>query len=342
MFVIDGIIRNDPGAFQRINPEDIESISVLKDASAAVYGIGAANGVIIVTTKQGDRGKTTFTYNTVTGITRPTDVPVMSTTAQFVQMRNDANIYGPGAGTPYYTREELQKYLDGTLPGYTNVDWYDATMKDHAVQTQHNLSVSGGGEKVLYYIGMEYVKDGGLLKSNDMDYSRVNLRSNITADLTKNLRARVMISGRYDKQSQPGDNFFNIFKTTRVTLPTERPFANDNPQYPGFVSSGFQTPIVLADRGLSGYTEVENRAIQTMAELRFAVPYVKDLFITGTEAFDTGNTLNKNLEAMMLKCKALVYLGKHSLAKGVFENLKKEYKSIYGEGFSKDFHTILE
>ncbi|NHE58703.1 SusC/RagA family TonB-linked outer membrane protein [Cyclobacterium plantarum] len=295
MFVIDGIIRNDPGAFQRINPDDIESISVLKDASAAVYGIGAANGVVIVTTKQGNRGKTSFTYNAVTGITRPTDVPQMATTAQYAQMRNDANIYGPGAGIPYYTRDELQKYLDGTLPGYTNVDWYDATMKNQAVQTQHNLSASGGGEKVLYYIGMEYVKDGGLLRSGDMDYNRVNLRSNITADLTKNLRARVMISGRYDKQSQPGDNFFNIFKTTRVTLPTERPFANDNPQYPGFVSSGFQTPTVLADRDLSGYTEVENRAIQTMAELRFAVPFVKDLFITGTGSFDTGNTMNKNL-----------------------------------------------
>jgi TonB-linked SusC/RagA family outer membrane protein len=295
MFVIDGIIRNDAGAFQRINPDDIENISVLKDASAAVYGIGAANGVIIVTTKQGNRNKTSFAYNTVSGITKPTDVPVMSTTAQYAQMRNDANIYGPGAGTPYYTRDELQKYLDGNLPGYTNINWYDATMKDHALQTQHNLSVNGGGEKVLYYVGMEYAKDGGLLKSNDMDYNRVNLRSNLTAELTKNLRARVLISGRFDKQSQPGDNFFNIFKTTRVTLPTERPFANDNPLYPGFVSSGFQTPTVLADRDLSGYTEVENRAIQTQAELRFAVPWVKNLFITGTGSFDTGNTMNKNL-----------------------------------------------
>ncbi|WP_158861125.1 SusC/RagA family TonB-linked outer membrane protein [Lunatibacter salilacus] len=295
MFVIDGIIRNDPGAFQRINPEDIESISVLKDASAAVYGIGAANGVIIVTTKQGNRGKTSFTYNAVSGITRPTGIPIMSSTSQFAQMRNDANIYGPGAGIPYYTRDELQRYMEGTLPGYTNVDWYDATMKDYARQTQHNLSVSGGGEKVLYYLGLEYVEDGGLLRSNDMNYSRFNLRSNITADLTDNLQARLMISGRYDKQTEPGDNFFNIFKTTRVTLPTERPFANDNPLYPGFVSSGFQTPTVIADRDLSGYTEVENRAVQTMAELRYTVPYVKNLVITGTGAFDTGNIMFKNL-----------------------------------------------
>jgi hypothetical protein len=86
----------------------------------------------------------------------------MASTPQFAQMRNDANIYGPGAGIPYYTRDELQKYMEGTLPGYTNVDWYDATMKEYARQTQHNLSVNGGGEKVLYYLGLEYVEDGGL------------------------------------------------------------------------------------------------------------------------------------------------------------------------------------
>ncbi len=295
MFVIDGIIRNDAGAFQRLNPEDIENISILKDASAAVYGIGAANGVIIVTTKQGNRGRTSFTYNAVTGMTRPTDVPAMSTTAQFAQMRNDAEIYGPGAGTPYYTREELQRYLEGTQPGYTNVNWYDAVLKNQATQTQHNLSVSGGGEKSLYYVGMEYAQDDGLLKSNDMDYRRVNIRSNLTADIANNLQLRVLLAGRWDQQTQPGDNFFNIYKTTFVTLPTERPYANDNPQYPGFVSSGFQNPVVLADRGLSGYTELENRAIQTQLELMFAVNYVEILFLTATGAYDTGNTLNKNL-----------------------------------------------
>src|SRR5688572_3691240 len=93
LYVIDGIIRNDAGAFQKINPDDIESISVLKDASAAVYGIGAANGVIIVTTKQGTRGKPTFNYSAVVGVTSPTDVPKMASASQFAQMSNDHEIY---------------------------------------------------------------------------------------------------------------------------------------------------------------------------------------------------------------------------------------------------------
>jgi TonB-linked SusC/RagA family outer membrane protein len=293
LYVIDGIIRNDAGAFQKLNPEDIESISILKDASAAVYGIGAANGVVIVTTKQGSRGKTLFSYSAVVGVTSPTGVPEMATASQYAQLRSAADYYL--TGTPRFTKDELQKYLDGTLPGYTNVDWYDAVMKNRAIQTQHNLSVSGGSDRVLYYVGLEYLNDGGLLKSEDMNYHRVNLRSNLTADLTKSLRARLLLSGRWDKQTQPGDNFFNIFKTTRVTSPLEHPYANDNPDYPGFVSSGFENPVILAERDLSGYTENETRAIQSQMELRWAVPFVKNLFITGTGAFDTDVPMTKNL-----------------------------------------------
>jgi len=293
LYVVDGIIRNDAGAFQKINPDDIESISVLKDASAAVYGIGAANGVIIVTTKQGTRGKPTFNYSAVVGVTSPTDVPKMASASQFAQMSNDHEIYL--TGTPKYTKDELQKYLDGTLPGYTNVDWYDEVMNKTAIQTQHNLSVNGGSERVMYYVGVEYLKDGGLLKSGDMGYDRVNLRSNLTAELTKTLRAKLLLAARWDKQYQPGDNFFNIFKTTRVTSPLEHPYANDNPDYPGFVSSGFENPVILADRDLSGYTENENRAIQSQLELRWAVPFVKNLFITGTGSYDTDNPMTKNL-----------------------------------------------
>jgi len=210
-------------------------------------------------------------------------------------MRNDAEIYGPGAGTPYYTQEELQRYLDGTLPGYGNVNWYDEVMKKQAMQNQHNLSVSGGGEKSLYYVGLEYATDDGLLRSNDMDYSRVNLRSNLTADIAENLQLKVFVAGRYDQQRQPGDNFFNIFKSSLVTLPTEQPYANGNPQYPGYVSSGFENPVVLANRDLSGYTELENRAVQTQMQLTFQVPWVENLSLTATGAYDTGNTLHKNL-----------------------------------------------
>lgn len=294
LFVIDGIARDGGSEFQRLNPEDIESISVLKDASAAIYGIRAANGVIIVTTKKGQSGKTVFNYNGVVGWQTPTDVPEMATAAQWAVMRNNAEINkNHASGTPFYSQDELQKYID-RAPGYEGTDWYDVTMKNSAMQYQHNLSASGGTDKVKYYIGFGYLNEEGLLRSNDMGYKKYTLRSNITADLANNLRGELFIAGRYDKNEQPGENFFNIFKGTRVTLPTESPYANNNTLYPAIVSSG-QNPLALSDRDLTGYNENVDRQIQSSFALTYTVPFVKGLSLRGLASYDANSYLNKNL-----------------------------------------------
>jgi len=296
MYVIDGIIRNDAGAFQRLNPEDIESVSVLKDASAAIYGIGAANGVVIVTTKQGSASKTSFNYSVVTGIAAPTNRVRAANAAEFTTMLNEAALYSnPGRlSTPAFTKEELQKWQDGTLPGYTGTDWWDLTMKDFSTQTQHNLSANGGSEKVTYYVGLEYVKDNGMLKSNDIGYDRANLRANLTAKLTNSLRIRVNIAGMYDKAYAPGESYQQISRNTIVTLPIEYPFANGNPLYPAITNLGV-TPLTASQREMTGFNEDERRNLQTSLELKYEVPFVKNLVLTGTGSYDLNNFLNKNL-----------------------------------------------
>lgn len=291
LFVIDGIARDGAGEFQRLNPEDIESISVLKDASAAIYGLRAANGVIIVTTKKGAKGKPSFSYNAVGGVMRPTNVPRMASAAEWMQIRNDAAIFG--TGSPFITKEELQKYIDGA-PGYQGTDWYDLTMKKVASQYQHNISATGGTDKTQYFVSFGYLNEDGLLKSNDMGYDRYTFRSNLTTELANNLNAQVLIGGRYDQKEVPGENFFNIFKGTRVTLPTETPYANNNPAYPGVVSSG-QNPLVLSERDLTGYNEDVTRNIQTSVALTYQVPFVQGLSLRGMAAYDMNNYQNKNL-----------------------------------------------
>lgn len=291
LFVIDGIARDGASEFQRLNPEDIESISVLKDASAAIYGVRAANGVIIVTTKKGSIGKPQFSYNGVVGWQSPTDVPEMANAAQWAIMRNDAEIYG--AGNPFYTPEELQKYIDGE-PGYGSTDWYDVTMKDRAMQYQHNLSAQGGNEMAQYYINLGYYNEQGLLKSDDMGYKRYTFRSNITSQLTENLKAELFLAGRYDKREQPGENFFNIFKGTRVTLPIESPYANDNPDFPGVVSSG-QNPLILSERDITGYNESVDKQFQSSMALTYTFPFVEGLSIKGLASYDANSYLSKNL-----------------------------------------------
>ena len=110
LFIIDGIVRDGSSEFQRLNPEDIESISFLKDATAAIYGMNSANGAIIVTTKKGKQGKTRITLNTNVGISSPTDIPQMANAGQYMTMRNEAEV---NAGRPpYITQEELLKLID--------------------------------------------------------------------------------------------------------------------------------------------------------------------------------------------------------------------------------------
>ena len=292
LYVIDGVIRDGSSEFQRINPDDIESISFLKDASAAIYGFGAANGVVIVTTKKGSKGKASFNYNSVVGFTKPTDVPRMANASEWIQMRNDAALLGTGA--PFLAKEEMQKYIDG-VPGYESTDWYGVTMKNTAIQQQHNLSAKGGNDKTQYFFGLGYFDEEGLLKSDDMGYKRFNLRSNITTELAKNLKGELLLSSRYDKRSIPGENFFNIFKGTRVTLPTQGPFANNNPDYPAVVAPNNQNPLTLSNRDITGYTEQVNNNLQTTMALTWDLPFVKGLSLKGLAAYDANSYQGKDV-----------------------------------------------
>ena len=291
LYVIDGIPRDGGSEFQRLNPDDIESISVLKDASAAIYGVRAANGVIIVTTKKGTKGAAKFNYNGTVGFQTPTGVPLMASASQWAQMRNDAALFGTGA--PFYSEEILNNYIN-SAPGYESTNWYDETLKDKAWQYQQNLSASGGNDQVSYFLSGGYYNEQGLLKTNDIKYKRYTLRSNITAKLTNSLEAQVFIAGKIDKRSDPGENFFNIFKGTRTTLPIERPFANGNPDFPSAVGSG-QNPVALADRDLTGYNETTDKNIQSSVALNYKAPFLEGLTMKGLVAYDFTSYLNKNL-----------------------------------------------
>lgn len=126
LYVIDGIVRDGSVEFQQLNPSDIESVSVLKDASAAVYGMNASNGVIVVTTKRGESHRPQFTYSGNVGWQKVTDRPLMANAAQYLEMYDDAIFYRDGVHS--ITNEELNKWRAGG-PGYESTDWYNETMK---------------------------------------------------------------------------------------------------------------------------------------------------------------------------------------------------------------------
>ncbi|MEO6287997.1 MAG: SusC/RagA family TonB-linked outer membrane protein, partial [Dyadobacter sp.] len=291
LYVVDGVARDGGYEFQKINPDDIESISVLKDASAAIFGIRAGNGVVIVTTKKGKQGKPQFSYNAVYGRQSPTDVPTMTSALQWAEMRNDA---AKNLGeNPVYSSDEIEKFRSGA-PGYESTDWYKETLNKSASQQQHFISASGGEGAATYFTSFGYQKENGLLKTGDMGYQKYTFRTNVGIDLTKNLKADLILSGLFDKRNQPGDNFFNIYKGTRIALATERPYANDNPKYPALLSGGYN-PVALANGALTGYSDEVNKFFQSTFALTYSVPFVPGLKVKGLVAYDSNNYRNKSL-----------------------------------------------
>lgn len=203
LVVIDGV---QGGDLNTLNGDDIESISVLKDAaSSAIYGSSAPYGVILVTTKQGKKGaKPTISYNNNFSWAQPIGLPKMLNSLDFANLYNEASLNG--GGSPIFNQETLDRikaYQNGTLStetiknpaeganeyyewegGNANNDWFDIFFKDFSFNQQHNMSVSGGSDKTTYFVGLGYNDRNGMYKYGDENYKRFNVRTNLTTQVT--------------------------------------------------------------------------------------------------------------------------------------------------------------
>ena len=259
LYVIDGIVRDGGVEFQQLNPSDIESISVLKDASAAVYGMNASNGVIVVTTKKGESHRPKFTYSGNVGWQKVTDRPIMANAAQYLEMYDDAIFFRDGVHS--ITKEELNKWRIGG-PGYESTDWYNETMKKASLRNNHNLSIEGGNKIMKYFLSFSYYDEDGIFKSGDMGYNRYTFRSNVSAKLNRYLTADVMVSGRYSMRDFPGgDGFIWMYKGTIISHPNERPYINNDPKYPANIYNQ-ENPVVMSQKKYAGYTLYKNKSLQ--------------------------------------------------------------------------------
>lgn len=201
LVLVDGIERS----FNQLDPNEIESISILKDASStAVYGIRGANGVIIVTTKKGKEGKAEVSYSGNYSIQTPTRLPKFLDAYTFSQLYNEALINDNPLTTLTFTDEELQKFKDQSDPlFYPNTDWLSLLMKDSAPQTQHNININGGTNLAKYFVSVGYLNQQGLFKefqsasgtSNNSTYDRYNFRSNIDLNVTPTTLVNFQLGG---------------------------------------------------------------------------------------------------------------------------------------------------
>lgn len=311
LIVIDGIPAR-AGGLDRLNPNDIEKISVLKDASAAIYGARAANGVILITTKRGKVSKPELSYSFNQGYTQPTQLPKVADAAQYTEMLNDLDIYGlpasewAAATTAYkttgsYTRpngqvrkapfqpDDFQKYKDGSDPwGHPNTDWYAATIKDWSAQQRHNLQMTGGTENLKYLASLGYQNQDGVYINSATGYKQYDLRINLDAKINEYISVNLGMLGRQEYRFFPTQSAGAIFRMLIRGKPQQPAYWPDG--RPGPDIENGQNPVVITTNQ-TGYDQDKRDYFQTNGQIDIKIPGIKGLKFSGTAAIDK---LNQN------------------------------------------------
>lgn len=220
--------------FNSLNIEDIESITVLKDASAAIYGLRASNGVVLVTTKKGKKNeKVSINVNGYYGWQNLTRFPELANAEQYTRGLAEAAQNRGEDPNSVYTKEELAKWAAGTEKGYKNYDYYDMIMRKNVPQYHVNASVTGGSERTNYYLSVAHTSQEAMMP--DFNYQRTNFQLNLDTKITNRFTIGAQVSGRYEKTNDVGlpggDGYYSAILAVFKMRPIDSPYANDNPNY---------------------------------------------------------------------------------------------------------------
>lgn len=267
VYVIDGVVR-DKRSFDALDPNEVESISVLKDAAAAaIYGSRATNGVILVTTKMGKKGKLTIDFNTVHGVSRVAKFPAKMGMQEAIDFQQDLfNSIG----------DDEEEWLLANNPDGRNM--YNAVYEDPTTN-KYSLNISGGSDDVSYLIAGSYYNEEGFVSS--VGYEKYNIRGKINAQLTNNLSIGLNIStsnGIRDRYTATFDNSSTLYLTFGSLLnadPFIRPYIDGKPVHSGWVAN---LPELLTN---SGYWKNTNQQIDALFNVEYKVPKVEGLVLKG-------------------------------------------------------------
>ena len=282
-FVIDGVPR-DKDYFSRMDPEEIETISILKDAAASVFGLRAANGVMLVTTKSGtaQEGKVDFTYSGNYTWQQMIYVPHGVRTDQWWTLRNeqiwqDFNNNYSQRQEAWKSQEDFNAYNSGAIKDY---DWVDKVFRNFTPQTQHNLSINGGNENLRYFISLGYSRQDGSYSSGSLWSERWNFRTNMDAKITKRLSTRVSIGAILVNTNEPNGGLWDVYKTTWLMRPDASFYANDNSQFlngdPEYIEQA-NNPLAKTNSDYVGYRIDKTRRLNGSLTLTYQIPGVKGL-----------------------------------------------------------------
>ncbi len=313
-YIVDGM----PRSINELDPNDIESISVLKDgAAASVYGLKAAGGVIIITTKKGISGKPTLNYSGSNGVSLNANFPKFMDGPQFAHYYNMADMMDKMANGTIKSRDEykpifLKADVDAMLNGDPEDGWDNVNYIDEVFGTgrnnKHNLSVQGGKDNTNYFVSLGYLGNKGNI--NNFSYQRNNLRSNITTKIAENFNLEFGVAGNTGHRQTPGflsggtdsspylgeQGWFSIAKQT-IGMHPYLPIKYDG-LYTGVTprnnSGAPNSPIAAINE--SGYKKTNSVDLQTNLSLQYNLPWVKGLSLKATGSYDYSTSHNKNLD----------------------------------------------
>ncbi|MHB0756734.1 SusC/RagA family TonB-linked outer membrane protein [Polaribacter sp. M15] len=304
LMIVDGVERS----FMSLDPNEIESISILKDASAtAVYGVRGANGVILVTTKRGKFGKAKISTSFSTGIQEPTRLLDFADSYTYAQRYNEAQLNDEPNIDPAnlkFSPEALEAFRTGSNPIlYPNTDWVDYLLKPNAQQTQANINISGGTEKVKYFVSLGILNQDGLFRTFESDYDynfsfqRYNYRSNLDIKVTNTTKLGVTIGGQARVTNRPNtkNNFSELFRDIYWSVPFSGPGIVDG-RY--ILNGDFYIPGNKKD-GLDpfygqGFSNILNNRLNMDLDLVQELNFIKGLKFRTKFAYNTAYTHSKN------------------------------------------------
>jgi TonB-dependent starch-binding outer membrane protein SusC len=316
LIVIDGIPDRD-GGLGRLSSQDIESISVLKDASAAIYGARAANGAILVTTKRGKSGKPTISYSFNQGFSQPTVVPKMSGAVEYANIMNELPIYrtipanewgaasasikstgtydSPTAGVATlnanYSPDAVRQHGAGTDKwAYPDTDWFGDAFRTWTPQSRHDFQLSGGSENIRYMTSLGYLYQDAIYKKSATFYKQYNARVNLDAKVNKYISANFGAMIRREDRNAPTESTGAIFRMLMRGRPTE-PEVWPNGK-PGPDIENGQNPYVITTNE-TGYSREPKDYQQLNGGVDITNPWIEGLKLSLSGAIDRNSSTQK-------------------------------------------------
>lgn len=344
LVIVDGVEAD----FNSIDANQIESISILKDAAASIYGSRAGNGVILVTTKRGNTQRPEITVKTSYTLQSVTYFPEKQSSGQMAELSNESWLNAESTNQRPYTDDEVAKYYDGTDPRFPNTDWNKELIRTWAPQQQHNIGVRGGSESIKYYGFLGYLDQETMWTKSGGGYKRYNLQANIDASVLENLSMQLDLATAVESRNfawrsyTGGNDVWNDLWNTSPMYPAAFP---DPTKISWAEGGGTGGAHVTTNRDLSGYTDQGHQDMRATLGFRYdfkPIPglYVKT-FANYFKNYDSGKRFAKAALFYLYDYDANIYTQTGALNSPSSLEVQKNEGYMFTENYSLHYDKVI-